>query len=742
MKKLLYMFVLLFFTHLNAEIVNVLDVKGNKRVSKETIKLYGNINLGSDYSINDLDKILKNLYETEFFEDIKIEIKNNILIINVKEYPIINEIIIEGEKAKKIQEDIKKRLQLKEKESFIKSKLNDDVNKIKKAYGTLGFIFTEVDTIVEEFSENRINLTYKIIKNKKTKISKINFIGDKKVKEKRLRDIIASEEDAFWKFITKNTVLSDERSELDKRLLKNYYKSIGYYDVQIVSSNAEINENNETVLTYNINAGNRYRIKKITTNIDQVFDKEVFFPLNEKYKKIIGKYYSPFSVKKLLDDVDELIDANDLQFVEHSVNEIIEGESIEIKINIFEGSKELVERITIEGNSVTNEAIIRGELLLDEGDPFNKLKLDKSIAKLKAKGIFAKVEKEISTGNIKNTKRIKIKVEEKPTGEISAGAGIGTDGGSFAFNIKENNYLGEGIRLNTYIDARAESLKGAIEVTNPNYQLTGNELTFGLSSQTNDKPDSGYKNNIFATSIGTKFEQYTDVFLTPSLQLTYDDLEVQSTASDALKKQAGTSTDLAFTYGALRDKRNRTFKPTDGNVLQFSQTLPVYADGPYMRNTLLYNQYQTFGPDVVGAAKFFVSGINSLDDVEDVKLSKRLNLPSSKLRGFAFGKIGPKDGDDYIGGNYAYSLNLETNLPNLLPEATKTDVTAFFDVGNVFGVDYDSSIDDSNKIRSSTGLSANFLSPVGPMTFIFAKSLTKAETDETQGFNFRLGTTF
>ena len=87
----------------------------------------------------------------------------------------------------------------------------------------------------------------------------------------------------------------------------------------------------------------------------------------------------------------------------------------------------------------------------------------------------------------------------------------------------------------------------------------------------------------------------------------------------------------------------------------------------------MYNQYQTFGPDVVGAAKFFVSGINSLDDVEDVKLSKRLNLPSSKLRGFAFGKIGPKDGDDYIGGNYAYSLNLETNLPNLLPEATKTE---------------------------------------------------------------------
>ena len=223
--------------------------------------------------------------------------------------------------------------------------------------------------------------------------------------------------------------------------------------------------------------------------------------------------------------------------------------------------------------------------------------------------------------------------------------------------------------------------------------------------------------------------------------MTYDDLQVQSTASSALKKQAGSSTDLAFTYGALRDKRNRTFKPTDGNVIKFSQTLPVYADTPSMRNTLMYNEYRSFGPDVVGAAKFFISGINSLDS-EDVKLSKRINLPSSKLRGFAAGKVGPKDGDDYIGGNYAYAINFETNLPKLLPEATKTDITAFFDIANLFGVDYDSTLDESDKIRSSTGISANFLSPVEPMTFIFAKSLTKADTDETQGFNFRLGTTF
>ena len=161
----------------------------------------------------------------------------------------------------------------------------------------------------------------------------------------------------------------------------------------------------------------------------------------------------------------------------------------------------------------------------------------------------------------------------------------------------------------------------------------------------------------------------------------------------------------------------------------------------YISNSLSYSTYKSLNEDVIGAGKFFFSAINGLGD-DKVRISKRTNLSSRKLRGFERGKVGPVDGKDHVGGNFASSLNFEASLPKFLPEATKTDLILFLDFANVWGVDYDSSIDDSNKLRSSTGAAASWLSPVGPMTFVLSTNLSKANTDETQSFNFNLGTTF
>ncbi len=741
MRKLIFIFLLLIHSNAFSEMVNNLEVIGNKRISSETIKVYGDIDLKKNYTEEDVNEVLKNLYSTNFFETVEVNINNKILKVIVKEYPLIYSIKINGEKTNKIKDAILERLTSKEKESFIKNNLVKDINIIKNIYKTMGFNFTEVEAKTEDLSENRLNLVFYLEKGERTKISKINFIGDKKIKDRRLRDIIVSQEDKFWKFITKNTNLNNNNVELDKRLLKNYYKSLGYYDVQVISSNAEINERNETVLTFNINAGTRYKIKKISTNVDQVIDKKIFIPLNKEFRKYAGKYYSPFSVKKLLDQVDLIIANNDLQFIEHSVNEIIEADGIEIKINIYEGSKVLVERINIKGNTITNEAVVRGELLLDEGDPFSSLKLDQSIAKIKARDIFGTVTKTINQGSSNNTKIIDIDVEEKPTGEISAGAGVGTNGGSFAFSISENNWLGKGLKVETFAEIDEETFKGALQVRDPNYGFKGNELSYHVSSTTNDKPDSGYKNRILSTGIGTKFEQYRDIYLSPGLSLNYDDLEVQSTASEQLKKQAGTFTDLSFDYAIQKDNRDRKFMPTDGSIVQFGQIMPVYADSLYIRNTFAYNAYNTFTPDLIGAFKFYATSINAIDG-DDVRLSKRIYLPSKRLRGFEAGKFGPKDSGDYVGGNYATTLSFESNLPNLLPESTKTDIGLFLDIGNLWGVDYDSSLDDSNVIRSSVGVNTSWLSPIGPMSFILSQNISKADTDITESFNFRLGTTF
>ena len=732
---------ILNITILKADVVNDLVISGNKRVSDETIKIYGEIDISKDITENELDKILKNLYSTNFFEDVKVQIKNNKLEIVLKEYPVINQLILIGEESNKYKELIKKTIRLKEKKSFIKSFLAKDLETIKKLYSSLGYNFSKVEAKIKTNESDNLDLIIEINRGGKTKISSINFVGNKVIKAKRLREIIASEENKFWKFISRNTILSENLISLDRRLLINYYKSIGFYDIKINSNIAEIKKDGNADLIYTIQEGNRYTINKISTNVDSVFDKKLFFPLNESYERYVGTFYSPFKIKKLLDELDELIVKNNLQFVEHNVQEILESDSINIVFNVFEGEKTLVERINITGNDITNEDVIRGELVLDEGDPFTKINLDKSIAEIKERNIFKDVNYEILDGSEQNLKIINLNVEEKPTGEISAGAGVGTNGGTIAMTVKENNWLGQGKNVVFEIELDEESLAGTLSYKDPNYDFLGNSINYSISSERNDKPDQGYENSIISASLGTSFEQYRDIFAFLGLSASYDDLRTQGTASSALKKQAGTFSELSGTYSFTYDGRNRAFKPTSGSVVSFGQSFPFYADKNFIGNDLRLSTYKTISEDVIGATKFYLSTVNAIGS-DDVRLSKRRSLSSKRLRGFERNKVGPVDGSDHVGGNYAAALNFETSLPNLLPDGMNTDVGLFLDFGNVWGVDYDSSIAGSNKIRSSTGIMASWTSPLGPMTFTLSQNLSKADTDKTESFNFQLGTTF
>ena len=742
MRRILIILYLLFLINpLSAEIIKKIDISGNDRLSDETVKVYGDISINQNVDNFKINQIIKNLYSTNFFEDINVSVSNGTLFIKLTEYPIINEIIIVGEDAKKFKEQIKKQIKSKKNGPFVKSLIADDEATIKKMYSSLGFNFLEVKSKVEKFPKKIVNVYFELDKGEKTKISKINFKGDRKIRDRRLRDIITSQEAKFWKIITRNTNLNQSNIELDKRLLTNYYKSIGYYDVKVLSEIVEIKDNFLAEITYNINAGTRYRISKISTNVDQVLDKNLFLPLNEIYKDAIGSYYSPFTVKKLLDELDLIIGNEDLQFIEHDVNEILKDDTIELIINVKEGQKIVVEKIDILGNSVTNEVVIRSGLLLDEGDPYSKVKVDKSISNLKSKGIFASVKETTIDGSMPNTKKIEIVVEEMPTGEISAGAGIGTDGGSFAFNIRENNWLGRGISLSAAAEFSQESLKGSVSFTDPDFNFTGTELTYYLQNIKNDKKESGYENDVIGGGVSLTYEKFRNIYLSPGISLLYDDLKTDSSASSLLKKQSGTSTDLLFDYSLSTDQRDRRFMPTAGHYSSFFQEVPIYSDQPHIKNGFSTSHYKELNEDIIGALKFRATAVNSIGD-DDVKLSQRLNVSTRQLRGFEAGKVGPKDGDDFIGGNYITSLNLEANLPNFFPEKSNAEIGLFLDAGNVWGVDYSDSIDDSNKIRSTIGINTSWLSPAGPLSFVFSNNLTKASTDVTQTFNFRLGTTF
>ena len=738
---IIFLFFILTNSSVQSEVINKIDIKGNERISKETIIIFGDIVIGKNYESPDVNSLIKKLYETSFFSDISVELKNNKLNIVVKENPIVNSIIFNGEKAKKYIEKIKEVIQLKEKSSFLESNIKNDINIIKSFYKNSGYYFIEIEAEVEKLERNRVNLVYTLNKGEKAKIAKIYFLGDKKIREKKLRDIITSQENRFWKVVSRNIFLNKERINLDKRLLKSYYKNKGYYEVDIKSTNVEYAEGEGFVLTYNISAGKRYKFKKFFTNVAEVLDQSAFVSLESEYNKLVGKYYSQKKLKLILDKIDKLSEQKELQFINHNIVEVLDGNGVEVKINIFEGKKIIIERVNIVGNSVTNDSVIRSELIVDEGDPFSTLLVNKSINEIKARNIFGKVSHEILPGSSNDLKVLEITVEEKATGEIMAGAGIGTDGTSFQFAVSENNWLGRGIKLQSALNVTQQKISGSLSLNNPNYNYTGNSLSSSLDVSSTDRTSSsGYKSSKTGFSVGTGFEQYENIYIAPNISLAFEDIVVESTASKNIKKMEGNFFNVDLGYRVTSDQRNQSFKPTKGYKVSFNQSLPIVQDSSSIKNGLNVTKYHEFSEDLIGSVKFYAAAINGIDD--DVRLTNRLYVPRSRLRGFNTSKVGPKDGEDYIGGNYLNALGAEAQFPNFLPESYKTDIGFFIDTANIWGVDFSDSVEETNKLRSSIGVSASTYTAIGPLSFTFAQNLTKSTNDETETFNFRLGTSF
>ena len=240
----------------------------------------------------------------------------------------------------------------------------------------------------------------------------------------------------------------------------------------------------------------------------------------------------------------------------------------------------------------------------------------------------------------------------------------------------------------------------------PNFNYSENTLFTSLRSSNTDRlKNFGYETTDVGFNIGTSYQQYENIFFSPELDFALEELKTNSDASANLKKQAGNYEDLYFNYGLDYDLRNSTYKPSSGFKTFFYQKIPVVSTNNEITNNFTFTKYQKLdrATDMVGKASIYLSAINSYDG-GDVRVSKRSKMPYNRLRGFEKGKVGPKDGTDYIGGNYITTLNLSTNLPAILNTMENLDFSYFIDVANIWGVDYDSSVDQSNFVRSSTGI--------------------------------------
>jgi len=741
-------FFLFFFIFLikivfaSAEIVKSISVTGNERITDETIIIFSKINIGNDLGMNDLNKIINNLYETDFFKNVKVNLKNNILNIDVLENSLVQSVEINGVKNKKLKQDLLDLLTITKNKSYSEEKSSDETLKISNFLKYSGYYFSSVDLTIEQNPNNTVNLIYDISLNKKAIIKKINFSGNKVFKSRLLSSIIVTEENKFWKFLSKKKYLNERQIQLDQRLLKNFYLNEGYYNVKISQTSANIIQDNKFNLTYNINAGTKFFFNDLILNIPSDYDPGNFNFARQLLDDMKGKPYSLNRINELLNEIDDIAILKQYEFINASFSEkIVDENKINIEFLINESQKLYVDRINILGNDITNETSIRNLLIVDEGDPLNEILNNKSKNNIRASGLFSNVDYKILDTNDEYKKNIEIIVTEQPTGEISAGAGYGTSGQTFSFGIKENNFSGNATKLNTNLSISDRSIKGGFNVIIPNYNYSDKSLRLNLSRATNDYLNTaGYENTITNFTLGTGFEYKQDLFFTPLIVIEAEDLTTNSTASAALKKQDGNYNNIQFDYSFLYDKRDQSFRPTEGYYSKFNQILPLISNNYSLKNSYDYKIYHKLSENTISNFSFYASAINSLEG-GDVRVSDRLYLSTRKLRGFEAGKIGPKDNLDFIGGNYASVASISTTLPTLLPELESVDFNIFLDAGNVWGVDYDTSLDNS-KIKSSTGLSIDWLTPIGPLNFVFAQPITKASTDVEQSFKFDIGTTF
>ena len=734
--------VILLHSSTYAEEINYIEVTGNNRISDNTIIMLSKFNKGDSMNTNDINQIIKNIYQSDFFENVEVKLLDETLTINVTEYPLIQDIKFIGTKNKNILNKIEESLILKPRKSFNEIYLIQDFERIDNQLKKLGYYFSDIKFNKIELDDNKIDLIYSIELGEKSKIKSISFLGNKSFKDSKLKSLIISEEYKFWKFLSGKKFLNEDLIEFDRNLLKNFYLNNGFYRVEIVSSFVKLTDDNQFEIIFNINENEKFFFNTLSINLPQDFSTINFNKLNREFENLKGEPYSINALNSILQKIELITLEEEFKSTETKVIETVDNNLISLDFIIKESEKFRVDKINIFGNNITEETVIRNQFEIDEGDIFNSILQKKTINNIKSLNIFKTVESKITTNDNEKTKSIDINIVEKPTGEIMAGAGAGTDGATFLFAIKENNYLGQGLKINSEINLSKENLKGTISLINPNFRNSDKSVSASIQSLELDKLDkSGYKTNRSTAAAGTKFEYKDDFFLGITPSVSYEDIQTSSTASTLLKKQNGNSFDIFMDLNFDYDKRNQKYQTSKGYRTAYSVGLPLVSNNNTLKNNFSYTNYMSLYDNNLTKLSINLISAHSISN-DNIKISERVFIPGNKLRGFESGKVGPKDNKDYIGGNYASFVNISSTLPKLFEDSQNIDLSIFSDIGNVWHVDYDSSVPESNKIRSSLGIGIDWFTVVGPLTFSLATPITKASTDKTETFRFNIGTTF
>ncbi|PTW51891.1 outer membrane protein assembly factor BamA [Rhodovulum kholense] len=726
-------------------------VEGNERVDASTVASYANISRGETISAARLNDAYQAVVDSGLFESVELVPQGGTLVIKVTEYPTVNRISFEGN-ARIKDEDLQKIVQTQSRRVYSPSTAEADASAIAAAYEQSGRIAATVTPRIIERSDNRVDLVFEIAEGAVVEIERISFVGNRAYSEGRLRRALGTKQAGLLRRLIRSDTFVADRIEFDKQVLKDFYTSRGYVDFQVLSVTPELTRNRDAyLLTFNIREGQKFNFGKITTSSDLTEVDPDEFQAAARVKE--GDTYTPSAIETTVARMERLAVQKGLNFIRITprVTRNDRDLTLDVDFVVERGPRLFVERIDIEGNATTLDRVVRRQFNTVEGDPFNPREIRQTADRIRALGFFSTADVSAREGTSPDQMIIDVNVEEQPTGTLSFGLSYSqTDGAGAALSFSENNFLGRGQYLSARIDTGTDNATSRFVFIEPAFLGRDVRFRFGATYAQTDtgKYDSEYETQKIEISPSLEFPISENGRFELRYAIGENTFKNYEGDSDVLAREADDpgQTFSKVGYGFTYDTRRTGLDPNSGIVLKFNQDYAgLGGDLEFIETTALAGvQRMVWNEEVTLRAELEGGALTMLGDSES-RVTERYFL-NGKMRGFDGNGLGPREGDEALGGNMYAVARFEAEFPLGLPAEYGITGGLFADFGTVWGLDNTSTssgpVDDDFHLRSAVGVSLFWKTPLGPLRFNFSKAVMKEDYDEEQNFDFTISTRF
>jgi outer membrane protein insertion porin family len=744
-----------FFTPAYAETYSFsqLVVEGNERVDATTILSYAGIAKGESITSGALNDAYQRIVDAGLFETVELIPQGGTLLIRVQEYPMLNVVDFQGNKALKdenLAEVVKSRSRL----VYSPAQAEADATSISEIYRVQGRLAASVTPRIIRRDDNRVDLVFEIAEGKVVEVERLSFVGNRAFSDRRLRQVLETKQAGFLRQLIKGDTFVAERLEVDKQMLRDFYLSRGYVDVQVLDASGELaRERDASFVAFTIREGQQFKLGKISTVSELEGVDVAEFVDVQKLRS--GVVYSPAIIENNIARMESLALRKGLNFVqiEPRITRNERDQTLDIEFVLKRGEKIFVERIDVEGNTTTLDQVVRRQFRTVEGDPFNPREIRQSAERIRALGFFADAKVESQPGSDGDQVVVKVDVEEQPTGSLSFGASYGLSSGvGLNIGFSESNFLGRGQGLSLNITSGTDSNEGSLTFVEPAFLGRDLKLKFSGYYRETTQASASYDTSNILVSPALDFPVSANSRLEVRLKYFQDTMTNYTGESDLLLGEAtGSMAGAGIGYTYSYDTRVNGMNPNGGILLRFGQDfVGLGGDIKYLSTSALaLAETKIFNEEVTVRTVFEGGMLNSFDGYQ-TRVTDRF-FGNGKVRGFETNGYGPMDGNplspEAVGGNVFAVAKFEADFPLGLPEEYGINGGVFFDIGSVWGLDNTDGtgpdpIDDSFKLRSAVGFSVFWKTPIGPLRFNFSKALLKEVDDKEQTFDLTISTKF